>query len=126
MGIILTTTALLAAREHARSAEPEECCGLLAGPPGRIQESWPFPNAASDPHRRYEIAPADLISAQKQARAASWRILGVYHSHPVSPARFSATDREYAVPWFLYLILGVDGWRLFDPEGHEVAASVIE
>lgn len=124
--MILNATALMTARQHAHTAAPDECCGLLAGPAGHIRESWPFPNAAPDPRRRYEIAPADLISAQKRARAASWRILGVYHSHPVSPAQFSATDREYAVPWFLYLILGTDGWRLFDAEGHEVETSVIE
>lgn len=126
MAVILPARVLLDLKARADAQQPYECCGLLVGTPGVVEQAWEFANSSPDPVRRYEISPAHLISAQKRARAATRQILGVYHSHPDSPAYFSPTDLANAVPWFLYLIIGTDGWRLYDAHGHTVEATVIE
>jgi len=49
-------------------------------------------------------------------------LVGIFHSHPDHPAQASEFDREWAMPWFSYLITSVqDGkagetrsWRLSD------------
>ena len=47
-------------------------------------------------HDRYNIAPQELIKAQRQARGRGLDIVGFYHSHPDHPAQWSKTDFEEA------------------------------
>jgi proteasome lid subunit RPN8/RPN11 len=52
-------------------------------------------------------------------------VIGWYHSHPDHPAKPSEYDREYAWPWYCYIIVsvqsGVPGemssWRLREDRG---------
>lgn len=87
---------------HGEERYPEECCGILLGQghttenhevENRVIEAIPVRNACTEAaHRRYQIAPADLIAAQKQARQQNLEIVGFYHSHPDHPAQWSRTD----------------------------------
>lgn len=83
-------------RAEARAAHPRECCGLLLGKGWRIAQALPAANVHPDPARRFEIDPAALIAAHKEAREGGPDILGYYHSHPSGPAEPSATDRAEA------------------------------
>lgn len=100
MAIETTSRVLQALRDAARAAHPRECCGLLLGEIGggdaRITQVVPTANVASDPLHRFEIDPAALIAAHRQARAGGPAVLGYYHSHPSGVAVPSATDKAGA------------------------------
>ena len=91
---------------HAHAEAPRECCGLLIGSHGRIDEALPAENCAGDPLRRYEIDPRTYIAAIKRCRGTSSEVLGAYHSHPRSAAEPSPTDLAEAFGDFLYVIAG--------------------
>ena len=96
---------------HARHDYPNECCGLILGDEGQIAEAVAVTNVAGDPHRRYELSPAEHIAQIKKCRERSFsgshvEIVGVYHSHPHTPAEPSPTDLREAWPNFLYVIAG--------------------
>jgi proteasome lid subunit RPN8/RPN11 len=111
---ILSVPALLLdeIRRHGQSAYPEECCGLLIGQAEpaakRVVALRRAANAREDSrHNRYEIAPGELLEAEKAALASGLDIIGFYHSHPDHPARPSEFDRHHAIPWYSYVILSV-------------------
>jgi proteasome lid subunit RPN8/RPN11 len=86
--------------EHARRELPNECCGILLGTrtadTKTVSEVLVCRNAASNPRTRYEIAPKELVAAQKEARSTGVEIIGFYHSHPNGPAEPSQTDLREA------------------------------
>ena len=93
MALTVPRSVMQALREHARAAEPEECCGLLLGREGRIEAARPAANVARERRTRFEIDPQALIDAHRAARAGGREVIGYYHSHPAGAARPSATDR---------------------------------
>lgn len=113
---------------HAESTYPDEGAGLLMG---RIENGQrevlsilPVNNAreVAARHHRYLITAEDMLHGEKVAEERDQQILGVFHSHPDHPDRPSEFDREWAIPWYSYLITSVkDGravgstaWRLAD------------
>lgn len=100
---------------EAARARPEECCGLLLGRNGTIEEARPAANVAADPRRRFEIDPQALVDAHRVARSGGPQVLGYYHSHPAGPAAPSATDRAQASHdghvWAIAGEGGVTFWR---------------
>ncbi len=80
-------------RQHGEIAYPHECCGILLGTVDRIvTEAIRTRNTSDHPWNHYEIAPLDLIRAERKAREAGLQIVGFYHSHPNHPAHWSTTD----------------------------------
>jgi proteasome lid subunit RPN8/RPN11 len=90
---------------HARENPLAECCGLLAGREGTITCSFEAVNAASDPTKSYEIAPAEIFKIIRELRTSGLELLGIYHSHPTGENRPSARDIELAyypqTPYFI-------------------------
>ncbi|HEV2349958.1 MAG TPA: M67 family metallopeptidase [Terriglobia bacterium] len=112
MAIELQREDLKRMEQHGAETYPDECCGILLGRErgGRkvIAEVFPARNARADSARnRYLIPPADLLRSLEEAEKKGLEILGFYHSHPDQPAQPSAFDRQYAWPWFAYLIVEV-------------------
>ena len=105
---------------HAHEAAPEECCGLLIGRGDNIAEAIRVRNAAPDRSRRYEIDPKEHFDLIRRARQRSLDVVGVYHSHPRSAARPSASDVAEAFSDFLFVIVGLAG------ESPEIAAFRFE
>jgi proteasome lid subunit RPN8/RPN11 len=95
----------LAAR--ARAALPRECCGLLVGAGGHIDECVETANV--DPHpSRYQVDPAAHIELNRRLRGTGRAIVGVYHSHPRGRAVPSPTDvAEAFYPDFVHVIVAV-------------------
>ncbi len=99
-------------RQHGTADFPYECCGVLLG---RVQgevrivtRTERLENVHEDGHeRRFLIAPEQMFQLDKQARTTGDSIIGFYHSHPNHPARPSEYDREWAWPWYSYIILSV-------------------
>jgi proteasome lid subunit RPN8/RPN11 len=117
---------------HGEQAYPEEGAGFLMGSAGRVDRILPLPNVREDAARRnrYLIAPEEYLKAELEADRLGLSLIGVFHSHPDHPNRPSEYDREWAQPFFSYLITSVDrgraaasrSWRLredrsrFEPE----------
>jgi proteasome lid subunit RPN8/RPN11 len=94
---------------HARRALPTECCGLLSGSNGVITDLHPLRNDADKPETRYFATPEDLFAAMRRIRDAEQRLLGIYHSHPRSPAYPSVSDVEMAFyPEAFYFIISLE------------------
>ena len=113
---------------HAKTEAPNEACGLLAGVPlrgtattGLITEAYRITNLPSDDPRiadlnispdrrfRYMMDPKEQFLAMKEIRHKSMTLMGVYHSHPHSPAYPSITDVRLAFySDILYLIVSLE------------------
>jgi proteasome lid subunit RPN8/RPN11 len=86
-----------AIRAHGEETYPHECCGALLGRPAgegwRVESAVRAGNTRTDSaHNRYQIAPAELVRIERDARRQGLEIAGFYHSHPDHPARWSPTD----------------------------------
>jgi proteasome lid subunit RPN8/RPN11 len=126
-------------RQHGAETYPNECCGALLGrddvdgdaisvggvrlPIREIVALFPLTNRRDDsPHNRFSVSAEDVRDAEKAAREKKLDVIGWYHSHPDHPARPSQYDREYAWPWYSYIIVSVangkpedmTSWRLTD------------
>ncbi|HET6451240.1 MAG TPA: M67 family metallopeptidase [Spirochaetia bacterium] len=112
MKLVLTAAILDQIRRHGEETYPHECCGFLFG--GQedgtrtIAEIRRQENERSDSkNNRFLITPIEFRNAERAARAAGLQMVGIYHSHPDSPARPSEYDRDHAWPWYSYLIVSV-------------------
>ena len=97
---------------HAREAAPAECCGLVGGVSGTQARSlYRLRNVTPDPEIRYEAAPEDLFTAQRQMRERGEELLAIYHSHPRSgePSPSETDVRQAFYPSATYLIIGLGG-----------------
>ena len=112
---------------QARLAAPDECCGMLLGRDGSIDEARPAANVAANPRSRFEIDPQALVDAHRAQRVGGPEVIGYYHSHPLGPAEPSATDRALAVGdgriWAIVGEAGATFWR--DGEAGFAALSYI-
>ena len=113
MSLILSRALYDDLRTHGEATYPNECCGILLGSfdleATRVVSLVHAGNTRTDSaHNRYNIAPEELIAAQRQARNSGLDIVGFYHSHPDHPAQWSKTDFAEA-HWFgcAYVITAV-------------------
>jgi len=109
---------------HVEKAYPEEGAGFLVGDEGEVKEILPLSNAREDAARnnRFLITPEDYLKAELKADSLGLSLIGVFHSHPDCPNVPSEYDREWAQPFFSYIITRVDdgksvshrSWRLVE------------
>ena len=100
---------------HAEADPGREVCGLLLGQPGRIEAALSTTNVAADPARNFEIDPALLLRAHRDARGDRRRIIGHYHSHPNGDGRPSRRDAARASEngqiWLIIAAGTVTAWQ---------------
>lgn len=96
MKLTVTSGLIATLLQEAAATAPNECCGLLLGRGGRIDEARSVANIHADPLRHFEIDPAALIAAHRAAREGGLDVIGYYHSHPTGQLQPSVTDRECA------------------------------
>jgi proteasome lid subunit RPN8/RPN11 len=122
--VSITDAVKAAIEEHARRARPAECCGLLSGNDGVITDTHPLRNDAVKPETRYFATPEDLFAAMRRIRESNRVLLGIYHSHPRTPAYPSASDVEMAFyPEAFYFIISLEPkieLRAFRIEGSKI------
>jgi [CysO sulfur-carrier protein]-S-L-cysteine hydrolase len=105
---------------HARDEAPLECCGLLLGAPGVIEEAVRTRNLRRS-RTAYLVDPADHFALIRRARKEGRTIVGAYHSHPRSPAVPSPLDlQEAQYPEFLYVIVSLADPRAPDLRGYRL------
>lgn len=101
---------------HALEGYPFEACGVLLAartdPHRAVRAVRALNREAEIPRVRYQIAPAELIGIQRDARREGLEIIGYYHSHPDHPARPSETDRRIAAEGLsdgvFHVVVGVE------------------
>ena len=99
--------------DHARSAFPRECCGVMLGSEdadgGRVVSlAIPCRNAyEGDQKDRFLIDPKDQLGADRKARELGLTVLGFFHSHPNEASYFSATDLKNSWPWYSNVVLSI-------------------
>lgn len=109
---------------HVEKAYPEEGAGFLVGKGSQVKEIVALPNVREDGarHNRFLFTPEDYLHAELKAERLGLDLIGVFHSHPDSPNIPSDYDREWAQPFFSYVITRVDqgkavnsrSWKLLE------------
>ena len=126
MSITISSTLLQEIHSHGESAYPDEGAGLLLGTirsQGKVvTEILTLENAreTSARHNRYLLTAEDYMHGENEAARRGLDVLGVFHSHPDHPNQPSDFDRDWAMPWFSYIITSVHAgqatasrsWRL--------------
>ncbi len=128
MTIKITSRLLREIHTHGENAYPEEGAGLLLGSEQEglrtVQNLLKLENAREKNarHNRYLITARDMLQGEKEAERLGLSIVGIFHSHPDHPNIPSEFDREWAIPWYSYLITSIQNaealdsrcWRLRD------------
>ena len=104
---------------HAREEAPNECCGYLRAKDGAVRDTFRSQNLRASPYG-YELDGESLLAANRFDDDGFE--VGIYHSHPRSPAEPSQTDINLAYyPHWSYLIVSladdepqVRAWRIAD------------
>jgi len=95
--------------EHAREADPEECCGLVVSEGGlrygravrcrnemtrrHREDPQTFPR---DNHAGYYMSDGDVLAVRREAERSGATVTAVYHSHVGVGAYLSELDLRYA------------------------------
>lgn len=113
---------------HGEEAYPGEGAGFMLGTSNGnsrvVTAILKLPNAREESaqHNRYLLTPQDVLRSEQEAAKLGLDVIGVFHSHPDHPNQPSEFDREWAMPWFSYIITSVKSgvaagsrsWRLTD------------
>lgn len=124
---------------HGEAAYPEEGAGLLLGREvngeRQVTTLLPLTNAREHAarHNRYLITAQDMLEGEQLALHLGLDIVGVFHSHPDHPNQPSEFDRQWALPWFSYVITSVTqgtaqasrSWRLQDDRSQFVQEELL-
>jgi proteasome lid subunit RPN8/RPN11 len=122
---------------HARSELPNEACGLLSGSAARGEATTfhPARNAEASP-LRYNVDAEDLVRLTFAIEDAGEDLVAIFHSHTLSPAIPSATDRREAMypdPFYLLASLSdpdatpervLRAWRIHGGQSFEVPLTI--
>ena len=117
MSLHISTQLIEQIQYHGESAYPEEGAGLLLGKAGGEQKEvkviLPLSNTREDEARlnRYLLTAQDYLYGEQEAARRGLDVLGVFHSHPDHPNHPSEFDREWAMPWFSYVITSVNSGK---------------
>ncbi|MSQ22181.1 MAG: M67 family peptidase [Dehalococcoidia bacterium] len=89
---------------HSLEDNPNECCGILAGPGGKVVHLYRMTNTEHSPYR-YNMDAKELYLTYRQIEDKKWDLVAIYHSHTHSPAYPSTTDIRLATWPEAYYIL---------------------
>jgi proteasome lid subunit RPN8/RPN11 len=126
MSLEISSELLAGIHGHGEAAYPDEGAGFLLGAADgesrQVRAILRLDNSreAGARHNRYLLTPEDFLRGEREAARQGLDLLGVFHSHPDHPSQPSEFDREWAMPWFSYIITSVQAgkaagsrsWRL--------------
>jgi proteasome lid subunit RPN8/RPN11 len=118
---------------HAQETYPDECVGVMLGEISDetklVTISKRMENVHDGPRQaRYELSPADLLAADREARSLKLDVIGIYHSHPDADAYFSQTDLKNSCPWYSFVVLSIKNGKFdhansFLPDADQTSAE---
>lgn len=121
---------------HSREGKPEEICGILRGRNNSVDALFRAQNIAEERVNNYTVDPVSLLLQFKFEENGD-QMIGIYHSHPVSPAYPSATDAWNAsYPDTYYLICSLEDedepvlrcfgmvWQFVEPDWNSIRQSL--
>ena len=122
---------------HARAELPNEACGLVSGSlaEGRATRFHPARNLDASP-LRYNVHPEDLVRITFAIEDAGEELVAIFHSHTLTAAVPSATDRRAAMypdPFYLLGSLSIAdappasalrAWRIIRGHSFEVPLAI--
>ena len=101
---------------HAKDQDPKEAVGLLLNIRGK-QKYYPCQNLAITSHQEFILNPEDYVKADNLGE-----IIGIFHSHPITPPTPSQADRiscEHSnLPWYI-VNPKTEQWAELKPEGYK-------
>lgn len=116
MKTAISRAALADLLRRADDDSNRETCGLVLGEVERVRGIIPCVNVSESPEISFEIDPASLVAAHREARNGALPPIGCYHSHPNGLGEPSRRDSESADPSLpLWLIIAngeVRAWIL--------------
>jgi proteasome lid subunit RPN8/RPN11 len=104
---------LRAIQAHGEAAYPNEGAGLLLGlaqaEAKTLVDILPIANRweAEEQYHRFLITPNDMLRGETEAAQRGLDVIGIFHSHPDHVAEPSGFDRDWALPWYSYIITSV-------------------
>ena len=105
-----------AALSHAKDQDPKESCGLLLNIRGK-EKYFPCRNLAMTSHQCFILDPEDYVKGSNLGE-----IVGIIHSHPITPPTPSQADRiscEHSnLPWYI-VNPKTEKWADLHPEGYK-------
>ena len=116
---------------HAREEAPNECCGYLWAKDGRVEGARRAENERRSPYG-YSLDHRSLFAANELDDDGFE--VGIYHSHPRSPAEPSQTDINLATyPHWTHLIVSLEhedapavrAWKIADGRVEEEEIVVL-
>ena len=138
MRLEITADLLKQIHQHGEKAYPSEGAGFLLGSSSAdwrgVTAILELPNAREESaqHNRYLLTPQDMLRSEQEAARLGLDVIGVFHSHPDHPNQPSEFDRQWAMPWFSYIITSVNqgsasgsrSWRLADNREQFIEESI--
>ena len=104
-----------AALVHAKDQDPKESCGLLLNIKGK-EKYYPCENLSITNYQEFILNPEDYVKADNLGE-----IIGIVHSHPITPPTPSQADRiscEHSnLPWYI-VNPKTEQWADLKPEGY--------
>ncbi len=93
--------------QHCIGQKPIEACGLLSGKDAVANTLWPMTNILFSPNS-FEMDNHQIAQVFRQIQNKGERLVGIYHSHPTSPAYPSLIDIIHAnYPEVIYVIVSL-------------------
>ncbi len=80
---------------HCREGYPNEACGILAGRENAVSRIYRMTNIEKS-SVSYLLDPKEQFDAMKDMRENNLSMVGIFHSHPASPAYPSPKDVSLA------------------------------
>jgi len=110
---------------HARRDMPLEACGMLAGASGIVEAHYEMSNSDQS-GEHFTLVPEEQFQVIKAIRASGLSLLGIYHSHPSSPARPSEEDIRLALtPDVVHVIVSMQTQDQPDIKGFDIKNGVV-
>lgn len=96
---------------HTQREAPLEAGGLLAGSGATVERVYPMENTDRS-ETSFLLNPEEQYRVFMEIEELGYELVGIYHSHPHSPAHPSARDVEMAhYPEAAYVIVSLAGPR---------------
>lgn len=125
-------------QDHSKRYYPEESAGLIIGVTeidvrrARVVLLSSNIYHPESRNHRYMIGPKDMLFGELEAEKLGMEVIGIFHSHPDHPANPSEFDRQWALPWYSYVITSVyegkaletRSWRLVDDRSRFIEESL--